>query len=168
MLHTGDSEDEDEDEDSPLEGCLVCVNCAVRSAKVDASRVCRAATAEWVLAEVTSLRFIGHLMALPSLTPSPSDTRAIWTLRAMSNETRLSWLQALVQRGCLASAQCRAPVFTTSECQARHERPCPVPRHTALGLRSSNRGRHRIRPGRASHGPEAGTARDGHCAAPLL
>ena len=88
MLHTGDSEDED----SPLEGCLVCVNCAVRSAKVDVSRVCRAATAEWVLGEVTSLRFIGHLAAPPSLTPSPSDARAIWTLRAMSNETPLSWL----------------------------------------------------------------------------
>ena len=112
MLYTGDSEDEDEDEDSPLEGCLVCVNCAVRSAKVDVSRVCRAATAEWVLAEVTSLRFIGHLSALPSLTPSPSDTRAIWTLRAMSNETRLSWLQAQVHRRCPASAKCpRARVY---------------------------------------------------------
>jgi hypothetical protein len=131
MLHTGDR-------DSPLEG-LVCVNCAIRFAKVDVSRVCRAATAKWVLAEVTSLRFIGHLMALSSSSPSPSDTRAIWTLRAMSNKTPLSCYRPKF----IDAAQPRSvPRPCLLRVNAKHDTNilvvCLVTPHSACALRTAD------------------------------
>ena len=65
-------------------GCLMCVKCAVRFARVDVGGVCRQATPIWVLAEVTSLRSTGTLAPPPS-SNTPSDRYAVWTLRAISS-----------------------------------------------------------------------------------
>ena len=65
-------------------GCLICVKCAVRFARVDVGGVCWQATPIWVLAEVTSLRSTGTLALPPPPSNTPSDRNAVWTLRAIS------------------------------------------------------------------------------------